>query len=96
MYNVPAQDKSLAGILSASEVISGTYRDIGEVPSYVTGPASRACGACHRATLINEDNAGELMSLNQHTEMGGYLIEAGEDPQSTLLKAIDEVMANFK
>ena len=96
MYNVPAQDKSLAGILSASEVISGTYRAIGEVPSYVTGPASRACGACHRATLINEDNAGELMSLNQHTEMGGYLIEAGEDPQSTLLKAIEEVMANFK
>ena len=85
-YDVPAQDKSLAGILSASAVVTSTDRAIGEVPSYVTGPASRACGACHRAALINEDNAGELMSLNQHTEMGGYLIPAGEDPQSTLLK----------
>ncbi len=82
MYNVPDQSKSLAGILSASAVISGTDRAIGEVPSYVTGPASRACGACHRATLINEDNASELMSFNQHTNMGGYLIEAGEDPRA--------------
>jgi len=96
MYNVPDQSMSLAGILSASAVISGTERSIGTVPSFVTGPASRACGGCHRAELINEDSASELLSFNQHTDMGGYLIEAGEDPVSTLLTAIDEIMANFK
>jgi OmcA/MtrC family decaheme c-type cytochrome len=96
MYDVPDQSESLAGILSASAVISGTERSIGEIPSYVTGPASRACGGCHRAELINEDSASELLSFNQHTNMGGYLIEAGEDPASTLMTAIDEIMANFK
>ena len=56
-YNVPDQSKSLPGLLSASETLTGTDRSIGEVPSYVTGPASRACGGCHRAELINEDAA---------------------------------------
>ncbi len=80
--NVPDQTKSLPGMLSASDPINGWDRNIGEVPSYVTGPASRACGGCHRAVLINEDEAGELISFNQHTKQGGYLIEAGEDRQS--------------
>ena len=86
----------MVGIISASAVFSGTERSIGEIPAYVTGPASRACGSCHRAELINEDSASNLLSLNQHTNMGGYLIEAGDDPVSTLMAAIREIMANFK
>jgi hypothetical protein len=71
-------------------------RDIGEIPSYVTGPASRACGGCHRAALINEDAASELVSFFQHTKQGGYLIEAGEDSAATLDKVIKEIMVIFK
>ncbi len=43
-YNVPDQAMSLPGILSASDEITGWDRNIGTVPEYVTGPASRACG----------------------------------------------------
>jgi hypothetical protein len=71
-------------------------RDIADVPAYVTGPASRACGGCHRAVLINEDEAGELMLFNQHVRQGGYLVEAGEDASGTLQSVIDEIMALFK
>jgi len=95
--NVPDQSKSLPGLLSASNSpLEGWDRNIGEVPEYVTGPASRACGGCHRAVLINEDEAGELVSFNQHTKQGGYLIEGGEDDSSTLSTVIDEIMAMFK
>jgi hypothetical protein len=91
MYDVPDQSKSLPGILSDSESNDTIDRNIGYVPSYVTGPASRACGGCHRADLINEDEAGELISFNQHTRTGGYLVEDGD-----LAKIIDEIMANFE
>jgi hypothetical protein len=91
---VPDQTKSLPGILSASDSVDD--RAIGDVPSYVTGPASRACGSCHRAGLINEDEASELVSFNQHTNQGGYLIEAGDDGVATLLTVIDDIMAYFK
>lgn len=95
-YNTPDQSKSLPGLLSASEPVTGWDRNIGEVPSYVTGPGSRACGGCHRADLINEDAAGELAALNQHIKQGGYMIEAGEAPLGTLGAVIDEIMALFK
>jgi OmcA/MtrC family decaheme c-type cytochrome len=94
--NVPDQTKSLPGLLSGTDVLSGKDRAIGDVPSYVTGPASRACGGCHRAVLINEDKASELASFMQHTRQGGYLVEAGEDAGGTLSTVIDEIMALFK
>ena len=94
--NVPDQAKSLPGVLSASDSpLDGWNRNIGEIPIYVTGPASRACGGCHRAVLINEDAASELISFNQHTKQGGYLIEGGDDVTATLNTVIHEVMANF-
>ena len=97
--NVPDQSESLPGLLSASDSINGRDRNIGDVPAYVTGPASRACGGCHRAVLINEDEAGELVSFNQHTKQGGYLAEGGVDNMETqdmLMTLINEVMALFK
>ncbi len=96
---VPDQSKSLPGLLSGSASLKGWDRNIGKVPSYITGPASRACGSCHRARLINEDKAGELVSFNQHTKQGGYLIEAPADSQQTqglLQTVIDYIMGLFK
>jgi hypothetical protein len=94
--NVPDQTMSLPGLLSASDSpLNGWDRKIGEIPEYVTGPASRACGGCHRAVLIKEDAAGELIPFNWHTKQGGYLIEAGDDDVGTLMTVIDEIMALF-
>jgi len=93
-YNIPDQSKSLPGLLSASAAVD--RRNIGDVPSYVTGPATRACGGCHRAELINEDSAGGLAVLNLHMTQGGYMVEAGEDANGTLNTVIDQIMALFK
>jgi len=96
-YNVPDQSKSLPGVISASDSpLQGWDRNIGEVPLYITGPGSRACGSCHRAGMINEDKAGELIAFNQHTKQGGYLIEGGDDYTITLGEVIDYIMALFK
>jgi len=95
-FNVPDQTKSLPGLLSASDEIMGWDRNIGTIPEVVTGPASRACGGCHRAELINEDAAAELVSFDQHTKQGGYMVEAGEDDVSTLMSVIQAIMAYFQ
>ena len=93
-YNTPDQSKSLPGLLSASDSVEG--RNIGDVPSYVVGPATRACGACHRAAAINEDSAGELEMLFLHWKQGGYMVEAGDDGVGTLMSVIDQMMTLFK
>jgi len=93
-FNVPDQAQNLPGILSSSDVVEG--RNISDVPSYVVGPATRACGSCHRAHAINEDSAGELEMLFQHWRQGGYMIEAGDDPTATLNTVIEQVMTLFK
>jgi hypothetical protein len=95
-YELQLETESLPGLLSASSTNDTWDRAIGEVPSVVTGPASRACGGCHRATLINEDAAGELMAFERHIEQAGYRVEAGENPAETLMTIIDAIMANFK
>lgn len=84
----------------AYDSATGTYvaapasaRSITNVPSYVTGPASRACGGCHRAELITADAAGALASFNQHTNVGGYLIV--NDSDATLYGVIDKIMGMF-
>ena len=93
-YNAPDQSKSLPGLLSASDAVEG--RNIADVPSYVVGPAARACGGCHKVEAINEDLPGELAVLNRHMTEGGYMVEAGEDEQGTLQSVIDQIMALFK
>jgi cytochrome c553 len=94
--NVPLQSKSMPGLLSASDVLKGKDRTIQDVPAYVTGPATRACGGCHRAQLINADNAQGLKLFNQHTAQYGYMIEAQEDSGSTLNTVFDQIMALFQ
>jgi len=91
VYNVPDQRKSMPGQLSASDS-PNNGRTIGNVPEYVTGPASRACGSCHRARLINDDLASDLVSLNQHIANNGYMV----DDTSILYEAIDKIMGLFE
>ena len=95
-YEIPDQSKSLPGLLSATDDVKTWDRNIGSFPSVVTGPATRACGGCHRAELINEDAYGELVAFNKHITQGGYMIEAGEKPADTLQSVIDQVMGLFK
>ncbi|MDO8669906.1 MAG: hypothetical protein Q7O66_00565 [Dehalococcoidia bacterium] len=90
-YNVPDQTKSLPGLLSTTDTWKGFDREIGSVPSYITGPGARACGACHRAIMINEDKPGELIPFLQHTKMGGYLIEAGSSARAQLVEVMNQV-----
>ncbi|MGB7970837.1 MAG: hypothetical protein WCF31_02590, partial [Candidatus Deferrimicrobiaceae bacterium] len=102
-YEVPNQAKSLPGVLSASdypvifnnlepEFPSG-QRNIQQVKSYVTGPAARACGGCHRTNWINEDDAVDLTAFYWHTSTNGYLTEVVDD--TTVYTVIDSVEAMF-
>jgi OmcA/MtrC family decaheme c-type cytochrome len=105
MFNVPDQAKSMPGLLSASEFpvifenledFPDGQRQIQQVPSYVTGPATRACGGCHRVNWINEDDAVELSSFYGHTEANGYLVETESATHNVdVLAVIDEVMLMF-
>jgi OmcA/MtrC family decaheme c-type cytochrome len=93
-YDVPDQTKSLPGVLSASSSNDTRDRSIGDVPEYVTGPASRACGGCHRTMAINENNANELAAFNAHVAGNGYLVE--NDSNDNIFYAIvDKVMSLF-
>jgi OmcA/MtrC family decaheme c-type cytochrome len=91
MYGVPDQSKSMPGVLSGTDTVAG--RNIGSIPEYVTGPATRACGGCHRAQKINADDSTGLEVLNQHFRTFGYLVENGD----TVWEAVvGRVMAYFK
>ena len=94
--NVPNQGKSLPGLLSPSDVVQSKDRTIADVPAFVTGPATRACGGCHRAELVKEDNANGLALFNQHTAQYGYMVEVSEEPLDTLQGVFDQIMALFK
>jgi hypothetical protein len=70
-------------------------RNIGTVASYVTGPASRACGGCHRGRLINDDAAGDLASFNSHTQVNGTYVPNDPDDE-VLFGVIDKIMSFFE
>jgi OmcA/MtrC family decaheme c-type cytochrome len=70
-------------------------RNIGFVPEVVVGPASRACGGCHRARNINDDLAGDLAAFNAHTEAGGTFVE-NDDDDIVLFGIIDKIMSLFE
>ena len=92
-FNVPDQAKSMPGVLSASDDIP--LRNIGNLPEAVTGPASRACGGCHRVEFINEDLAGDLASFNAHTEAFGTF-EENDAEDLVLYGVIDKIMSMFE
>jgi OmcA/MtrC family decaheme c-type cytochrome len=94
-FNAPDQSKSLPGVLSAADntTANGWDRNIGAVESYVTGPATRACGACHRAKAIKEDNPAELEAFFSHTRTNGYLVEYVDSAGTETV--INTIMANF-
>ena len=70
-------------------------RNIGTVASYVTGPASRACGGCHRGRLINDDAAADLASWNAHTQVNGTYVPNDPDDE-VLFGVIDKIMWSFE
>jgi hypothetical protein len=83
---------------AADPTPEGFDRDIGGVPAYVTGPASKACGACHRAQAIVHDDESKLVALNQHIKQGSYLIEQQEGDDSirdTWEKVVAQIMEIF-
>jgi len=95
-YNVPDQYESLYGLLSGSDSIGFWYgfdadgvpvetagRKVGTVPRYVTGPAARTCGSCHRARFINQDEAGELASFYEHHRVNGTVVEPPANDAAT-------------
>jgi hypothetical protein len=111
-YNPPDQTKSMPGLESAAWNLTNGWvnlstgaslpppakRNIGNVPRLVVGPANRACGGCHRAVLINEDDEGELIAFNSHTDMGGYTIADGTTSTGVayVYAMIDKMMNYFK
>jgi OmcA/MtrC family decaheme c-type cytochrome len=106
-YNPPDNTKSLPGLESAAYSLTKGWvdlatgapvagpRNIGKVPALVTGPASRACGGCHKAVNINEDDEARLASFNSHMAMGGYNVE-NDSAGTYVYKMIDRIMTFFK
>jgi OmcA/MtrC family decaheme c-type cytochrome len=95
-YEVPDQSKSLPSVLSKASSSATLDRTIGAIPSYVTGPGSRACGSCHRAEMINEDAASNLAAFNSHTEAFGYMLDATTSSSSVFDAAVAKIMSFFK
>ena len=89
------------GIYGSSGAVPGkafddpSGRNIGDIPEYVTGPASRACGGCHRARFINQDEAGALASWNAHTQAFGTYSENDSNDQ-VMWGVIEKIMGMFQ
>jgi len=92
-YDVPDQSKSMPGLLSATDEIPGVIPL--STPEVVVGPAARACGACHRAEFIKENDAGGFASFNQHTKEFGFRIE-NDDDDNALYIIIKSIMGMFE
>ena len=97
-YNVPDQTESMPGVMAASDDVAG--RNIGSIEEHVQGPASRACGSCHRAVMINGDHAGSLASFDAHTGAFGTYVENIVDEDGSedkvLFGIIDKIMTWFE
>lgn len=94
-YNVPDQKVSLAVMQSSAEANDATTRNISDsIPAAITGPASNACGGCHRAMFINEDDANGLQSFNSHVKQNGYYIENGTSDDLDMVR--DNIQSKFE
>jgi OmcA/MtrC family decaheme c-type cytochrome len=92
-FNVPNQGLSMPGVLSNTDF--NTVRNIQEIENnIITGPATRACGACHRAeAIIANEGMGDpvkLANINSHMATFGYMIE-----DSTPSKILDVIVQIF-
>lgn len=65
-YAGPTADRKISGVPT------------GVIPSFATGPGSRACGGCHRAEFVNEDDVNGLVSFNQHVDTNGYMVDTSK------------------
>ena len=106
-YNPPDNSQSMPGLESPSATLTkgwvdlatgtpipGGQRNINNVPAYVTGPGSRACGGCHKAVMINEDDAGRLAAFHSHVAAGGYNVPNDTD-NTYVYKMIEQIMSYF-
>jgi OmcA/MtrC family decaheme c-type cytochrome len=97
-FNVPNQGLSLPGVLSNTDF--GTIRNINAIDNDVaTGPATRACGACHRAEAIIA-NAGlgdpiKLANINSHMTTFGYMIPVNTTSGPFILDIINQIFSKF-
>jgi OmcA/MtrC family decaheme c-type cytochrome len=87
-YDVPVQAKSMPGVLSGSAANYFPGHTLGDVANSVTGPAVRACGACHRAQAINANDPELLAILISHWQTFGYYIEISTDHIRDLWNAV--------
>jgi len=91
-FDIPDQSKSMPGLLSATDEVPG--RDVNPAPEVVVGPAARACGGCHRAQFIKEDDAQGYVVFNEHTKDFGFRVE-NDDDDEFLYAIIDLIMGLF-
>jgi OmcA/MtrC family decaheme c-type cytochrome len=91
----PGGETCEGNIPSSIAIDNPAGRNIGTVASYVTGPASRACGGCHRGRLINDDAAADLASWNAHTQVNGSYVPNDPDDE-VLFGVIDKIMWSFE
>ena len=94
-FNVPNQGLSLPGVLSNTDF--GTIRNIQAIDNdVITGPATRACGACHRAeAIIANAGAGDpikLANINSHMTTFGYMLKS---PPATIMSVITQIFDSF-
>jgi len=95
-YEIPDQTKSLPGLLSASDTVEGRDRAIGDVPEVATGPGARACGGCHRAMAITDDDANKLAAFYSHMKSGGYVLEVEGNETEFIMAVIGDIMGKFE
>jgi len=74
-YEPADQSKSLPALWSPTDTLTGTTRSISPQPAYVSGPSATACGGCHRAHKIVEDDGGGLTVILAHWKQFGYLLQ---------------------
>ena len=103
-FNVPDSSKSLPAALSGTDNVTlafaGWNRDILPLSSItITGAASMACGGCHKAEFIKEDNASELAAWNTKMVANGFMLDTGaynSNYSPIWWNAVLTVMANFE
>ena len=95
MFDVPNQGMSMPGVLQSTNTVKDV-RNLGPLPPSVTGPAVRACGACHRSELIKADDPTNLAVLNSHFKTFGYVVDTTASESRALWESIvAKMMALF-